>query len=219
MSQIQISIPSDGSVATYVKGSYHIHHAGVTYLNLLKKSSEIAIFPESTTAEIVNGKMHVVGFGEKTHIFKPAEKVDIQVSNMAAPCNVATYVAGSFELHLNDETYFIKDSAPYYRIPEDISASLHGETVHCVYLLGRRCIRNVVFEKVETEKIASKRKEMESAAEVDYIKDEKRAKTRHSDAGKASKRKEMESEAEVDCIEDEKRAKTRHSDAGKDGDK
>jgi hypothetical protein len=183
MSQIQISIPSDGSVATYVKGSYHIHHAGVTYLNLLEESSEIAIFPESTTAEIVNGEMHVVGFGKQKHIFRPAVKVDIQVGNMAAPCNVATYVAGSFELHLNDETYFIKDCSPFYRIPGNMSASLNGETVRCVYILGRRCIRNVVFEKVEKEKISSKRKEMESDAEVDYIEDEKRVKTRHSNAG------------------------------------
>jgi hypothetical protein len=179
MSQVQISIPSDGSVATYAKGSYHIHHAGVTYLNTGKDSHEceLVVLPENTSAMLLDGKLHVVGFGEQTHIFKPAPKVDIEIKEMAAPGNIATLVAGSFELHLNNEVYFLKGHAPFYYIPRNITAFLEGESVRVVYLLGRRCVKAAIFEKVEQEKISSKRKEMESEAEKDYVKGEKRLKT------------------------------------------
>lgn len=186
MSQVQIRIPSDGSIATFVKGSYHIHHAGVTYLNKAEDSQEndLVVLPENTTAEILDGNLHVVGFGKKKHIFKPAQKVEIEVKKMSAPGNVATLVAGSFELHLNNETYFLKTNAPFYSIPRNITAFLEGTTVRVVYIVGRRCIRTAYFEKVDVEKISSKRKEMESEAEKDYIEDEKRVKTQHSNAGR-----------------------------------
>jgi hypothetical protein len=185
MSQVQIRIPSDGSVATCAKGSYHIHHAGVTYLNLSADlANPLVVLPENTTAEILDGRLHVVGFGKKKHIFKRAPKVEIEIKEMAAPGNIATIVAGSFELHLNNETYFLKNSAPFFHIPANITAFLDGTTVRVVYLLGRRCVRTVLFEKVEMEKISSKRKDMESEAEKDYIEDEKRVKTQHSNAGR-----------------------------------
>lgn len=182
MSQVQIRIQSDGSVATYAKGSFHIHHAGVTYLNLLDYTSQIAIFPESTTAEIIDGKLHVVGYGKEKFVFSPAKTIEIKVTEQQ---HVVKYVEGSLELLFKDEVYLLKCPEPLFSFPTRISASFSGNTIRLNYCVGRRPY-TTSFEKANaTDDISQKRKMMELELEEEFVQSERRKKIKHANSSRA----------------------------------
>ena len=186
MSTSQISITADGSFASYAKGSYHIHHAGVTYLNYNSETLDPEFLPEDTTGEVVDGKLHVVGFGKKKHIFSPAKAVDIEVNQSTEVLGVVTYVAGSKEIQFKDEVYVRKGGGPICRIPQGIVARLEATTrVVMAFRVGLRGLGHFVFVKVPVDELPKKRKEMESKGEAAYMKGEKRLKVKYANAQRA----------------------------------
>lgn len=171
---------SDGSVATYEKGSYHITHNGTTYLNYDSDEYEKVVFPKTATGELIDGKLHVKGYHKATHIFSIADTIEIRVKD-GAESKLGTYVLGGHELRLGDsDVYLLTEREPLLFKPSDISGCVRGEQLLVTMLIGRRGCRRLQFER-KTDEACRKRKQMDEQC---HDHKEKRALVMQANAGR-----------------------------------
>ena len=124
--QISTLPMADGSQATYIKGSRHLVHDGVVYLNYDKKEHSPHIFTEDAIGKKTDNGLIKVRTAYSTVILKEAETMAIPVKD-SATC--ATFVQGSMQiLYGEDVANASNGNAPdgvldHYVTPGNLSAT------------------------------------------------------------------------------------------------
>ena len=181
---MSIRIPSDGSLATYSRGTFHIPHAGVVYLNRCDDADEVTVLPPHATGEVVDGELRVAGYGSKTHVFAPAKAVELKVKD--EPLYSVAYVLSGVELRFKDEVYLLRTgNKPCHRLQDKVSAMLMGKDIQLFYHVGRMSFRHVFEYAGKGEELKTKRKLIESDLEAEFLPLERCVKVKYDNAGRA----------------------------------
>ena len=172
--QISTLPMADGSQATYIKGSRHLVHDGVVYLNYDKKEHSPHIFTEDAIGKKTDNGLIKVRTAYSTVVLKEAETMAIPVKD-SATC--ATFVQGSMQILYGGDVYLQLDSTNF----AGGLAYLQDGALRIPRWDGGYC----TFTK-QSDSTLKKRKRLDEQAFKEHVESEKRANAMRKHASKAA---------------------------------
>lgn len=157
---------SDGVDAEYHKGSFHVLHKGIAYLNHDPNTNAPYVFVDNAvgTLDDTREEITVAGHFKQTCVLPKAKIINIKIKDGPH----ATYLEGGFELSFNGENYLLMDEAPMFfkQYKDKTCGVVHGTTLKIPFLIGRS-ISSFDFEK-EGATSSKKRERMDEALAANY---------------------------------------------------
>ena len=175
----------DGSEATYAKGSYHMVHDGVVYLNCNKQVGEPHVFIETSIGKKTEEGL-LIQTGQSSVVLRAARVISIPVkdasSNIAQ--ETATFMEGGFEMEYGGEKYLHISQNPIKVYNDGMLAFFDGSALYIPQIAGVRGFYRVKFIK-QTDSFCKKRKRLAEQSYKQHLKSEKLATVMHNNATRA----------------------------------
>jgi hypothetical protein len=187
----------DGVDAEYNKGSFHVLHRGIVYLNKNPETCKPFIISDNAVGALDgDGQLTVDGLFEKKHVLPAAKTISIKMIDDS----VVSYLEGGFELSYNGDKYLLMSDMPMFSTSfpnlEGVGI-MKGTGLHIPSSVGSRGRRFDIFEK-EGEDSSKKRKRFDLDSETKYDSRKKRESVFHERAPAAL---ELAKKA-LDCLQE-----------------
>ena len=199
---MQMQIPmSDGTTATYTKGSFHVLYDGAVYLNYDRSGPHV--FAPNCVGKKTKDGLQIKSGKKDAIVLRKARSITLDVKNLDedkgtgnkrtlsesstttySDSSTTTYLEGSFEIRHNGETYLYIGKTPLLLIPaNNTEAFIKNSNLHIPIACGR-LIKNYEFEK-QTDETSNKRRRLDEDASDKYTSTEKRAAVLRKNAPRA----------------------------------
>lgn len=188
---------SDGTTATYTKGSFHVLYDGAVYLNYDRSGPHV--FAPNCVGKKTKDGLQIKSGRKDAIVLRKARTITLDVKNLdedkgtgnkrtlsstTSESSTTTYIEGSFEIHHNGETYLYIGKTPLLLIPaNNTEAFIKNRNLHIPIAFGRT-IQNFEFER-QTDETSKKRRRLDEDASHRYTSTEKRAAVLRKNAPRA----------------------------------
>jgi hypothetical protein len=186
---------SDGTTATYTKGSFHVLYDGAVYLNYNRSGPHV--FAPNCVGKKTKDGLQIKSGKKDAIVLRKAKTIMLSVkdldgdkgnkrtlSSTTSESSTTTYIEGSFEIHHNGETYLYIGKMPLLLIPaNNTEAFIKNRNLHIPIAFGRT-IQNYEFER-QTDETSNKRRRLDEDASHRYTSTEKRAAVLRKNAPRA----------------------------------
>ena len=187
---------SDGTTATYTKGSFHVLYDGVVYLNYNRSGPHV--FAPNCVGKKTKDGLQIKSGRKDAIVLRKARTITLSVKDLDGDKGTgnkrtlssttsessSTYIEGSFEIRHNGETYLYIGKMPLLLIPaNNTEAFIKNHNLHIPIAFGRQ-IKNYEFER-QTDETSNKRRRLDEDASDRYTSTEKRAAVLRKNAPRA----------------------------------
>ena len=180
---------SDGTTATYTKGSFHVLYDGAVYLNYNRSGPHV--FAPNCVGKKTKDGLQIKSGRKEAIVLRKARTITLSVKdldgdkgNKQTLSESSTYIEGSFEIRHNGETYLYNGKMPLLLIPaNNTEAFIKNSNLHIPIAFGRT-IQKYEFER-QTDETSNKRRRLDEDASDRYTSTEKRAAVLRKNAPRA----------------------------------